>query len=158
MSAFELVELVMTADDVPLPDEVSEDRIASLVQHILTAEEASGAWSLGIRFVDDPEMQRMHRDFMDLDSPTDIMTFPHEEPGWPGADSDDASQGGDLVISVDRAADHARDAGWDHAQELWFLIVHGILHLLGWDDHDDTDRAAMLARQRDLVDAWARQS
>lgn len=151
MSAVELVELVVSAD-LPVPGEVTEDRIASLARHVLGAEDAAGSWSLGIRFVDDPEMQRMHLEFMGLDSPTDIMTFPHDEDGWPDEDAD--AHGGDLVISVDRAADHARDAGWDHAQELWFLIVHGLLHLLGWDDHDDADRDVMLNRQRVLVDSW----
>lgn len=153
--ALELVE-VSVDSTMPLPKAVSEEAIKSLVDHVLRAEHAAGRWTLAFQFTSDPEMQRMHLDFMGLDSPTDIMTFPYEAEDWSESGSplgaDEA--GGDIVISVDRARDHAEDAEWDVADELFFLVCHGMLHLLGWDDASDRDRAAMLDRQRTLLGSW----
>lgn len=151
-----IAELTVEAD-VPLSGELSESSIASLALHVLREESADGAWTLGFRFVNDAVMQAMHLEFMGLDSPTDIMTFPiDDDEDWAfGGDAGMAtSQGGDIVISVERAAEQAVDGNWGLDQELQFLIIHGILHLLDWDDHDNADRAAMLDRQRFLLGAW----
>lgn len=136
---------------VELSQLINEDSVLGLVTHVLESEGVEDAWELGIQFVDDATMQAAHMEFMDIDEPTDIMTFPY-------ADDDsvwgDAESGGDLMISVDRARANAVDAGWEEEDELFFLIVHGLLHLAGWDDHTDDDRASMLARQRVLLDSW----
>ena len=137
--------------DVALPSSLTEDSVLALISHILTAEGVEEQWLIGIQFVDDPTMQAAHIEFMDIDEPTDIMTFPYadEDDVW-GSDQ----HGGDFIISVDRARSNALDAGWDEEDELFFLIAHGLLHLLGWDDHTDDDRSKMLARQRELLDSW----
>lgn len=135
-----------------VPLSITEQRVRSLLTHVLDDEGIEDEWELAIQFVDDPTMQSAHVEFMDIDEPTDIMTFPY------AADDDDtwgdSASGGDLMISVDRAKANAQDAGWDEEQELLFLIVHGILHLAGWDDHSDSDRTAMLARQHELLTSW----
>lgn len=136
---------------VEVPNAIDTGNIHSLITHVLTSEGVDDPWEVGIQFVDDSTMQAAHVEFMDINEPTDIMTFPYSEEDdvW-----GDAQPGGDLMISVDRAYENARDAGWDVSNELFFLIAHGLLHLLGWDDHTDDDRARMLARQRDLLDSW----
>lgn len=145
--------IVSVETEVELPDAVNETTISSLVSHVLTNEGFTEEWQVGVQFVDDPTMQAAHAEFMDIDEPTDIMTFPY-------ADDDDiwgeSEAGGDLIISVDTARENAEVAGWSHADELHFLVAHGLLHLIGWDDHSDTDRAAMLNRQRELLESWVR--
>jgi probable rRNA maturation factor len=114
-------------------------------------EDVDEEWSLGIQIVDDATMQAAHHEFMDINEPTDIMTFPYTD------DDDEWGEnepGGDLMISVDTARENARVAGWSLADEIFFLIAHGILHLLGWDDHAGIDRAAMLERQRVHLETW----
>jgi probable rRNA maturation factor len=135
-------------EQVPMPEGYDAARIRRVVAGTLRQEEAAGLWEIAIAFVSDAAMQVLHRDFLNDDSPTDIMTFPREE-AWPG--QPDSAAGGDIAISVDRAAAQAGDEGWDTAHELEFLVVHGMLHLLGWDDFDPEDRAAMLERQRDIL-------
>lgn len=136
---------------IDLPAEINESTISSLVSHVLTSEGIAADWQLGIQFVDDTTMQAAHAEFMDIDEPTDIMTFPY-------SDDDDvwgeSEAGGDLIISVDSARTNAVEAGWSHTDELYFLITHGLLHLLGWEDHTDKDRAAMLTRQREMLESW----
>jgi len=98
---------------------------------------------VSIVLVDDREMQRMHADFMDIDEPTDVMTFPSEQ--------EDGGPAGDIVISVERAAEQGAENGLSTEDEVIFLAIHGVLHLTGWDDHSDADRAAMLDRQRSII-------
>ena len=136
---------------VELPEAITEESVLSLLTHVLETEGVSEPWELAIQFVDDPTMQAAHVEFMDIDEPTDIMTFPYsgEDDVW-----GDAQSGGDLIISVDRARSHAHYVDWREEDEIFFLIVHGILHLLGWDDHTEDDRNTMLAHQQELLDAW----
>lgn len=144
--------------DVMLSTGIEPESASSLVEHVLRHENASGRWSLAIRFVSDPVMQQMHDTFMGLDAPTDIMTFPYDEGEWPVPETETAitsERGGDLVISVDRAAFNAAEAGWSTSDELHFLICHGLLHLLGWRDDHNSDRERMLARQHALLESWA---
>ena len=98
--------------------------------------------------VDDRRLRGLHRDFMGIDEATDVMTFPSGEPGVAG---------GDIAVSVDRAAAQGPGFGHSAAEEAAFLVVHGLLHLLGWDDAADDDRAAMLARQQEIIGGFARQ-
>lgn len=145
--------IVTIESDVELPEDIHQATISSLVSHVLASENVHDDWQVGMQFVDDPTMQAAHAEFMDIDEPTDIMTFPY-------ADEDDIwgdnEAGGDLIISVDTARENAEVAGWSHADELHFLVAHGILHLLGWDDHSAADRSRMLDRQRELLQTWSR--
>lgn len=138
--------------DIELPAALTEASALSLMNHILQAERVEDSWLLGIQFVDDPTMQAAHAEFMNIDEPTDIMTFPYadEDDIW-GSDQ----HGGDLIISVDMARSNAHDGGWEEEDELFFLIAHGLLHLLGWDDLTENDRARMLARQSELIESWS---
>lgn len=144
------------ASDVEVPEAASAAALTGLIRHVLDEEGARGEWSIAIQFTSDAEIQRMHRDFMGSDSPTDIMTFPYDgsDEAFPGV-IDDVT-GGDLVISVDRARENAESAGWPTGDELLFLVTHGVLHLLGWNDHTDAERDAMLTRQHELLQAWRR--
>jgi len=145
------LELTWRAD-LPLPTSISEPRLLSLVAFALREEGASGQWELNLLFTTDARIQAMHRDFMNLDSPTDIMTFPYEADEFSPLEM--SNRGGDIVISVETAALHVEEAGWSLTDELLFLTLHGLLHILGWDDTDPGQRVSMLARQADLLDHW----
>lgn len=150
------VDITIDAE-VEVPERIDEGTLASLVRHVLQSEGYDDDWEMAVRFVDDPTMQAEHVEFMGIDEPTDIMTFPYEdEPfGNDAVDGWNEVAGGDLIISVDRAAENAASAGWGADQELLFLVVHGVLHLLGWDDATDQDRSRMLARQEQLLSEWS---
>jgi len=147
------VEILIDEGSVP-PAGIDEASLSSLASHVLAAEGMIGEWQIGVQFLDDQAMQQAHLEYMGIDEPTDIMTFPYEDEPFGGMSDEEAVQGGDLMISVDRAADHARDADWSTTDELRFLLIHGILHILGWDDLTDEDRARMLDRQATLLASW----
>jgi probable rRNA maturation factor len=135
------VDVVVGADNL-LPIDVTH--LAELVRFALRALGATGCWSVAVVLTSDEHLRQLHRDFMGIDEETDVMTFPHgDEPG------------GDIVISVERAAEQAGDYGHNAAKEIDFLAVHGVLHLCGWDDDSPELRAKMLARQTEIIAAYA---
>lgn len=136
--------------ETDLPPNLDPERLEPLVASVLAAERATGDWTIAVALVGDDRLRRLHRDFMGIDEATDVMTFPHA-----GADADvGAEPGGDIAISVDRAIDQAADHDLDPAAEIRFLLVHGLLHLCGWDDQTPSARATMLARQATLIEAF----
>lgn len=121
-----------------------EAQLSSLARSVLENEGASGAWDVVVALMTDEQLQLLHLQFMGIDEPTDIMTFPYG----------DESPGGDLAISADHARARAAEWGNSPAQEIQFLVAHGVLHLLGWEDTSEEQRAAMLARQEQLLSEW----
>ena len=131
------------------PPDLGLAALSVLVPFILRAEHAAGPWVVAVALVADDRLRALHRDFMGLDTPTDVMTFPAEDDG-----ASARTRGGDIVVSVDRATDQAPDFAHTPAEEIRFLVVHGLLHLCGWDDLTPADRARMLARQTQLLAAF----
>ena len=82
---------------------------------------------LAIAFVRDDAMRRLNRDFRHKDKTTDVLTFP----------GDDPTHLGDIVISIDQAKRQAADEQHSLATEVRYLILHGILHALGYDHETD---------------------
>jgi probable rRNA maturation factor len=134
--------------EVALPEGAEPGQLVDLVTHALAAEDQSGDWRIAVMLTTDAALRALHRDFMGLDTETDVMTFPADpEPG-------SEARGGDIVISVERATENGADAGHTAWDEVRFLAVHGTLHLCGWRDDDDADRALMLARQFEIIAGW----
>jgi probable rRNA maturation factor len=96
---------------------------------------------LSLSFVDEDEIAELHERYMQEPGPTDVLSFPLD-------DDDVDEQGvrllGDVVISPAVAA---RNNPGDPGAELRLLVVHGVLHVLGYDHETDTDRAEMWSRQ-----------
>jgi len=82
----------------------------------------------------DEEIQDLNRRFRSIDSPTDVLTFPSGEQFFLG----------DVAISVPYASRQANARGVSLEQELAFLAIHGALHLLGYDDESESERAVMV--------------
>jgi probable rRNA maturation factor len=137
--------------EATLPADFDPDELDRLVHFVLERERQSGDWSVAVVLTDDERLRALHRDFMGLDEPTDVMTFPLDG-GVPGQSEE---RGGDVVVSVERAAEQAASFGLTPAQETRFLVVHGLLHLSGWRDEDDEQRTRMLDRQRELLAEFA---
>ena len=102
-----------------------------------------------IALVGDAAIARLNLRFLGHRGVTDVITF--QGSGLRG----DASIG-EVVVSLDRARVQARRARWSLRQELAVLVVHGILHLGGYDDHGTRNAARMDARQRAIVDGLRR--
>ena len=82
-------------------------------------------------FTGNREMRSLNRKFRGQDRPTDVLSFPSGERGH------DRKYLGDIAISVEEAGKYAREVGWRLSEELEFLLIHGVLHLLGHDHEID---------------------
>jgi len=102
---------------------------------------------VAVCLVSDDRMRQYNREFRGADRTTDVLAFPGEEAALP----EGGCHLGDIVISVPRAAVQARGAGHSLSRELRVLLVHGYLHLLGYDH--ENDRGVMLRTQRKLLRA-----
>lgn len=138
------IDVILEANPPPGLNPAELERLAAFA---LDREGASGRWAVAVVLTSDQRLRELHRDFMGIDSETDVMSFPSE-------DAPDRDGGGDIVVSVERAAEQAPEFGHDPATEVRFLVVHGLLHLCGWTDEDEERRAAMLARQTELLAAF----
>lgn len=104
---------------------------------------------LSVVIVDDAEIRQLNRDYLGKDRPTNVISFPMQEGEMAGVPTDLL---GDVVISADTAARDAAEAGAPLESEVYFLLLHGILHLLGYDHERGTEAEAeqMEAREREL--------
>lgn len=99
---------------------------------------------LSIVFVNDAFLRRMHAQWLNDPSPTDVISFDL---------SDERRRAGELYISVPCARRLARERGVSTERELALYVVHGILHLCGWDDHQPGPRARMRRSEARVMDA-----
>ncbi len=118
-------------DALPLP----LAKIRRLARRVIAGEKL-GTGDLSIAFVDRATMRRVNRTFLRHDYDTDVLAFPL-----------DGSLIGEVVVSTDFAVKEARRRRLPALEELSRYVVHGILHLAGFDDHRPADKARMWKRQ-----------
>lgn len=124
--------------------------LTDIAQRALVAQGIDA--TVTIYITGDAEIRKLNRQFHAANAPTDVLSFPAE----PVAPVEVGKRGrppylGDIVISYERARAQARAAGWYIKDELELLIVHGILHLTGYDDLHHRARARMWKRQQELL-------
>jgi probable rRNA maturation factor len=122
------------------------DKDAQLKRAVLKAartaakcEKKSG--SVSLLFTDDEAIHTLNREFRQVDKPTDVLSFPSDEPGFLG----------DIAISVPCAVRQAEEYGHSIDREIAFLTVHAMLHLFGYDHIDPDEEQTMRSRQREIL-------
>ncbi|WP_420436862.1 rRNA maturation RNase YbeY [Candidatus Poriferisocius sp.] len=129
---------------------VSQQRWAGLMRRVLAEERVDAPWEAGLSFVAAGEMAALNAAHRGIDQPTDVLAFGADDGSAPRAD-DEPRLVGDVVICPSVAAANAVDRGQAIDDELGLLVVHGTLHLLGYDHIDDTDAEKMEERERELL-------
>ncbi|MGC8643467.1 MAG: rRNA maturation RNase YbeY [Isosphaeraceae bacterium] len=122
--------------------QVDHDRLRRLARQVLLGEGVRRA-SISLALVDDQTIHRINRDHLGHDWPTDVISFPLSPPG-------DAELAGELVVSAEMARDATLSIGAEPADELALYVVHGLLHLCGYNDGNEEETRLMRQRE-DLV-------
>ncbi|GAP06488.1 probable rRNA maturation factor YbeY [Anaerolinea thermolimosa] len=130
------------SSSVPEEAVITAARAALQTRHVKEDEV-----DLTIVFDDDARIQELNQQFSGINAPTDVLSFP--------ANVIDPETGrlylGDIIISVPRAEVQAVEAGLKVEEELTILVVHGVLHLLGFDHYTDVDKMKMWATQKNIL-------
>ncbi|MBI1371125.1 MAG: rRNA maturation RNase YbeY [Planctomycetes bacterium] len=140
------IDIALDVDDVHPPDTAFLEAMIRCAATILGVREID----LGVVIVDDDAMAQMHVDYLDVEGTTDVITFDLSDET---DDHADACVEGELYLCLDEA--RRRAAAMDHPvdHELLLYAIHGLLHLLGYDDHDPADHAKMHAREDEVLTA-----
>lgn len=131
---------------------LNEMELIACAKYVMGEMKVHPRADLCLKLVEEPAMEVLHVQWMDLPGPTDVMSFPMDELR-PGRDGQEPAEGvlGDIVLCPSVAARQAVDAGHATEEELLLLVTHGILHLLGYD-HDEPDaQREMFELQRTLL-------
>jgi probable rRNA maturation factor len=133
--------------DEPYQSLLPASLLEQAAQATLTHQSAPPDSNLTIVLTGDETLHDLNLRFMDVDAPTDVLSFPSGDP--------DPETGepylGDILISYPRAASQAQQGNHPITAELQLLTVHGTLHLLGHDHADDEEKATMWAAQGEIL-------
>jgi probable rRNA maturation factor len=124
---------------------IDESRLREAVGIVINQQGAPADASLTIVLTDDAEVRAFNRQYRGIDAPTDILSFPAEALP-PGLD-DESRYLGDLVVAYPYAMAQAEDEGHPLMDSLSLLVIHGTLHLFGYDHDTSANRAVMWAAQ-----------
>jgi probable rRNA maturation factor len=156
---------------------VNRPRLTAIAESTLRAELVASA-EISIALVDDPRIHEINREFLKHDYPTDVISFLLESevvasrtPKKPAARAAKARAkagpagaaaprgagrrlGGEIIISTETAARLAADYDWRPIHEVSLYLVHGLLHLCGYDDLTPEEQVVMRAREIDVLRPW----
>jgi probable rRNA maturation factor len=145
---FSAVQLDLDVED-EIPATWDEPLMQRLVSSIVASELPPSQYALALHLVGDETIRALNREHRSIDRPTDVLSFPLQEPG---ADTFVVPPGapvhlGDVVISYPRALAQAEEFGHSAERELAYLVAHGVLHVLGYDHEEEDERRAMRERE-----------
>ena len=138
--------------DPPYAAEVDAEQLVQVAAHVLRQESIAGPLELGIWITNESEIQTLNRTYRNVDSATDVLSF--------SADDDEDTPFvqapgtvrhlGDIAISFPHVVRQAEEYGHSRDRELSYLLVHGVLHLLG-HDHEDAEDAKRMRQHEEAA-------
>lgn len=138
-------------------DELSEEYFTlteNLLQFAAKQEKISEEAEVSVTFVTNEEIQQINKEYRGIDRPTDVISFALEEQGEEEIEIKGIDMPrilGDIIISVEKVKEQAEEYGHSFERELGFLLVHGFLHLLGYDHMNEADEKRMFSRQEEIL-------
>jgi probable rRNA maturation factor len=136
---------------------LEESWLRNIALKALEAEGIVSPTEMGLVVTDNETVQQLNRNYRDLDEPTDVLAF--HMPLYKGQESelpfvsppDGVHHLGEVVISYPKAVQQTQERGHNIEQELALLIIHGVLHLLGYDHEQPEERQRMRAKEKAIM-------
>lgn len=141
-----------------------EEIITEVVTEALDYENCPYEAEVNVLLTDNEDIRQINREYRNIDSPTDVLSFPMADYDSPSdferleemaSDYFNPETGelllGDIVISVDKVKEQAAKYGHSETRELAFLVAHSMLHLCGYDHMEDEERLAMEKKQEEIL-------
>jgi probable rRNA maturation factor len=130
--------------------------VKKIVRQVLKAEGVAPPYEVSLVFTDSETVKQLNRDYRGVDEPTDVLAFymlPHDGSASSFAlPPDGITRLGEVIISYPQAITQAEEHGHSPERELALLVIHGILHLLGYDHEEPEKESKMRVRERELLE------
>jgi probable rRNA maturation factor len=136
---------IANEQEIPVP----EARLSALARHALDCLNVDGTAELSVLLITADHMRRLNARFAGEDRPTDVLAFPMME------EDDGSLMLGDVVVCPEVARTNAQDRSESLERELEILLVHGTLHLLGYDHQGAEDKARMDERLAQVISSFS---
>lgn len=142
---------VLISNDAELVELLERDEVEAIIEHVLQAEGVSRPVEVSLSYVDAEEMQGLNYAWRGIDRTTDVLSFECD-----GVDDDCTPEGepvelGDIILAPEVISEQAPGFGNTPADECRLMLVHGLLHLLGYDHIEDDEAEVMEAREDALL-------
>lgn len=138
-----------------LPNE--EKLIKEVVIRVLEEEKVLPEVDVYITLTNNEEIHKINKEYRDVDRPTDVLSFPmyeRDEIAGLKNDTDDEIEKilGDIIVSIEKVREQAKEYGHSFERELAYLVTHGMLHLLGYDHMIEEEKAVMRKREEEILE------
>lgn len=125
-----------------------ETLIKQAVETTLDFEEFNSQCEVSVTVVDNERIRKLNKEYRNIDRETDVLSFPMEDE----ADEENEVVLGDIVLSLEKAEQQAKEYGHSIEREIAFLCVHSVLHLLGYDHMEKEEEKDMFERQEKILE------
>lgn len=142
---------VLISNDAELDSLLSQEEIEDIIQFVLDCEGVGRPVEVSLSFVDADEMHGLNRTWRDIDKTTDVLSFECDSAFDEGIPADEVLELGDIILAPQVIADQAPSFGNSAQDECRLMLVHGMLHLLGYDHIEDDEAEVMEAREDDIL-------
>ncbi|MBO5409518.1 MAG: rRNA maturation RNase YbeY [Clostridia bacterium] len=150
-----------------LEDFLEEELLLTFVKNCLEAVNPSFPVQLSITVTDNETIREVNKEQRQIDKPTDVLSFPmlffqapevleHPLTEWDYDPETNKVVLGDILISHEKIREQAQEYGHTFEKELCYLVLHGILHLFGYDHMNDDDKKVMRQREKEILAVTAR--
>lgn len=144
------INLDLGMDIEGFENEIVYEDIEKYIIDVLTKEyESDREVYVSVLLTGNEEIQRVNRDFRGKDTPTDVISFAYH-------DNDEADNGlydslGDIIISLERVEEQRKDYGHSFKREFYYVLTHGLLHLMGYDHMEEEEKKVMRAKEEEIL-------
>ena len=126
--------------------EVNMKAIEKAIETVLTSEDRHGVFEVSVSFVTNDEIRTLNREYRNVDSETDVLSFPMDEDEFDGI-----IILGDIVLSTQKIIEQANDFEHSLEREMLYLTVHSMLHLLGYDHINSEEKEEMRTKEKEIM-------
>lgn len=142
---------VLISNDAELEELLAREEVCAIADHVMSAEGVERDVEISLSYVDEEEMHELNLEWRGIDRTTDVLSFECDS-----AFDDDIPEGepvelGDIILAPEVISAQAPSFGNDPVDECRLMLVHGLLHLLGYDHIEDDEAEVMEAREDELL-------
>ncbi len=127
------------------------EAIKKTVIACLETEGMDGIYEVSVSFVTNEEIKELNRQYRNVDSETDVLSFPLDDEDDDFSMDGDSMLLGDIVLSTEKIIEQAKDFGHSLEREMLYLVAHSTLHLLGYDHMEDDEKSEMRQREKEIM-------